>query len=226
MEEKLARFAALLLERNRDVNLTAAGSAEELRARHIEDALAGLPVLDAAFEAMGGEAPRVIDVGAGAGLPGLVLAIARPAWRVTLVEATGKKSAFQREAAGALELANAEPVQARAEELAHDAAFREAFDAGVCRAVASLAVGVELVMPFVRVGGCGVFWKGPGLGDERAEGELACEVVGARLGDAAEYAAGGSEAERFYLAQVAKTAPTPEKYPRRPSRYGRKPYRA
>ena len=141
------------------------------------------------------------------------------------MEATRKKSDFQRDAVEALGLGNVEVVNARSEELAHDAVWRGAFDAGLCRALASLAVGIELVMPFVRVGGLGLFWKGPGVEEEMDEAVAACSALGAHVEKPVGYCLPGVSHGRFFLASVRKTEETPAKYPRKASQYKRRPYR-
>lgn len=165
----LARFddlTALLLEANGSTNLTAVRDADGVASKHIADALSLLPELDDLAAAMsspwngvgdGGERPRplrVLDLGSGGGFPGLVLAIARPHWAVTLNDCVRKKTRWHAAAAEALGLPNVTPLWGRAEALGSSGSpHRDAYDAVTARAVAELRVLTELGLPLVRVGG-------------------------------------------------------------------------
>lgn len=160
--ETLARFVDLLLEANQRFNLTAIREPEEVWSRHILDSLSLVPQLTLS------NTDQVVDVGAGGGLPGLVLAIAFPQHRFVLVDATEKKVRHIAETARALSLENVTAVHGRAETLAaHGAAHRERYGWAVARALAPLPVLIELVMPFVKVGGLFLAIKG-----QRAPQEL------------------------------------------------------
>ncbi|RMH23701.1 MAG: 16S rRNA (guanine(527)-N(7))-methyltransferase RsmG [Planctomycetota bacterium] len=177
---------------------------DEAWVRHVLDSLTLMPVL-AGLEA--GDA--VADVGAGGGAPGLVLAIARPDLRWTLIESTGKKARFLIEAAGALGLANVEIVARRAEDAGRDPALRGRCSAATARALGPLPTALELVMPMVRPGGLGLFIKGAKAGAEiessaRAAGLLRCEIL-----DCLRTPTGR-------IVVVEQSAPTPRAYPRRP----------
>src|SRR5439155_1647997 len=141
------RYSSLLRERNEVVNLTAIVDPAEIATKHFLDSLTLLLVRTPA------PAARLIDVGTGAGFPGVPLAIARGDVRVTLVESVGKKVRFLEELIVALELANVTIIQARAEDLARDPAHRERHDVAVVRALPVLATNLELLLPFCRVGG-------------------------------------------------------------------------
>ena len=140
----LEQFSAFMLERNQVMNLTAITEPKDVAALHLLDSLALIP-------AAGLEAEQIVDVGTGAGFPGMPLAIVRPSLRVTLLDSLGKRVDFLKETCKALELDNTECVHARAEEFA--GAQREIFDAAVSRAVAALPVLCELSLPLVRIGG-------------------------------------------------------------------------
>jgi len=162
----MARFVTLLLDANQRMNLTAIREADQAWTRHVLDSLSLLPHLDLAPDS------RIVDVGAGGGLPGLVLAIARPDLQFTLIDSVGKKVRHIAQCAQELRLENVLAIHGRAEDLAglhrkEPSQHREAYDAGIARALAPLPVLVELVIPFVRVGGSFVAIKG-----ERAEEEL------------------------------------------------------
>ena len=179
--EQLARFVRLrdlLIEWNARVNLTAITSPEEIATRHFLDSLTiALAVPPEQWTA----SLRVLDVGSGAGFPAFPLAIAFPQWRVTSLEATGKKVRFQETVCAELGLSNARPLAGRAEELAHQPGQRGRYDLVTARAVASLPTLLEYCCPFARVGGSCVFPKKGDLAEELAAGSRAAPLLGARL---------------------------------------------
>lgn len=150
---RLLELVGLLHKWNRAYNLTAIRSPEEMVSRHLLDSAAVLPWV---------RGPRLLDVGAGPGLPGLVLAILRPELAVTLLDSNGKKVRFQRQAVLELGLTNVTPVQARVE------AFEGRFEQVISRAFAELGAFVSLTLPLVAPGGQWLAMKGPAV-----EGELA-----------------------------------------------------
>jgi 16S rRNA (guanine527-N7)-methyltransferase len=150
---RLLALLALLHKWNRAYNLTAIRSPEEMVSRHLLDSAAVLPHI---------AGPTLLDVGAGPGLPGLVLAILRPEVAVTLLDSNGKKVRFQRQVVMELGLANVTPVQARVE------AFSGQFDQVISRAFASLGDFVSLTLPLVAPGGQWLAMKGPAVEDELA----------------------------------------------------------
>ena len=143
--DREARYAALLLEWNRRLNLTGARTAEDL-APHLRDARG---LLEVSWERIA----RVLDVGSGGGLPAIPLALALPGVSFTLLDANRRKAAFLEHVAGELAMDNVTVLSGRAEELARQPAHREAFDRAISRAAARPAVLLELALPFVRVGG-------------------------------------------------------------------------
>jgi 16S rRNA (guanine527-N7)-methyltransferase len=186
----------------------------EARDVHVADSLAGLEI-----EALRGAA-RIVDLGAGAGLPVLVLAIARPEAEVVLVESVGKKCAWLERTVEALGLANVRVVCARAEELQEDP-----FDAVTARALAALPVLCEYAAPLLREGGVLVAWKGAVDAREEADGLHAATVLGLEREEvrAVEpYPA----SERRTLHVFRKARPTPEMYPRRAGMAAKRPLAA
>lgn len=180
-------FLQMLLAENRTLNLTTITDPDAVRVRHFEDSLAAVPLIEqmaaahrpAPQSAESGESGlSLIDVGSGAGFPGLPLAIALPWCRVTSLEATGKKAHFQEKVVAVLGLRNVTVIHDRAESLAHKEGFRSAYDAAVARALAALPLVAELTLPFVKVGGHAIAWKGPGAGPEIAPAQAACEKLG------------------------------------------------
>jgi len=214
--EMLARFARyrdLLLSWNDRFNLTAIREPEEIERRLFLDALAMVPALDRTVTAMAERTEKVlrlVDVGSGAGLPGLALKIARPEIDVTLVDATAKKVSFLEAVITELALPAIRPVHGRAEDLGQDSAYRGQFDLATARAVASLPVLLEYVMPLLDVGGTALLPKGLAIEDEIRQGQKAAAKLGARI----------VVTDRLLdtttrLVVVAKRSPTPAQYPRR-----------
>jgi 16S rRNA (guanine527-N7)-methyltransferase len=206
-------YVRLLLDANARLNLTRVVEPDAVARLHLLDALAALPLLPS-------DPARAVDLGSGGGVPGIVLAIARPQVHWTLVDSVGKKADALRSFVAGLGLANVEVVVSRAELLGRGP-LRESFDLVTARALASLPVLAEYALPLLRVGGSLVAWKGPITPDELAAGGAASELLG---GGAPEERAAGIPAlgdHRFIL--VEKLRPTPARWPRRPGDPARRP---
>lgn len=206
----LDTYATRLLLENRRANLTGARDREAIYRRHFTESLALL----AALESAGLLTSPLADIGAGAGFPGLPMKIARPDLDVTLIEATGKKARFLEAMVAELGLDGVRVVQGRAEELAREPEFREAYPLAVARTVAPLPVLLELTLPFVTVGGVLAAPKGSAAAREMREAtnaltELGGEIVSADPLDLP------IEGPRPTLILVRKLRPTPDRYPRR-----------
>ncbi len=203
--EPLETFSRMLLEKNQVMNLTAITDPRDVAVLHLLDSLAltGLAGL---------EGRTVVDVGTGAGFPGVPLAIARPSARVTLLDSLGKRVDFLRESCQTLGLDNVECVHGRAEEFAGER--RETFDLAVSRAVAALPVLCELCLPLVKVGGA--FWamKSVDTEEEISASKAAVKVLGGRIQAVSDYTIPTTEVVHRVVC-IQKTAPTPKKYPRR-----------
>ncbi|HET9476589.1 MAG TPA: 16S rRNA (guanine(527)-N(7))-methyltransferase RsmG, partial [Dehalococcoidia bacterium] len=156
--EAFRLYTRLLIEEGSRLNLTSLKEPEAIERRHFGESLALLEAL----EALGAVASPAIDIGSGAGFPGLPIKIARPDLQLTLLEATGKKARFLELTVRELDLAGVTVVNGRAEEMAHDAAHRGAYALALARAVAPLPVLVELALPFLHVGGYLAAPKGSG----------------------------------------------------------------
>lgn len=207
---RLATYRDLLTARNAQVNLTAIREPEAMERRLFLDAIAMVPWLDAVVRASGRVHPRLIDVGSGAGFPGLVLKIVRPDLEVVLLDATGKKVRFLAEVAAATGLSDIETVHGRAEDIARERAYRERFDLATARAVASLPVLLELTTPFLDVGGTALLPKGLDLAGELKPGARAARLLGCRIVSSEVLPTGDTR-----LVIVEKTTLTPKAYPRR-----------
>lgn len=210
--EKFDRLGELLVAENSKYNLTRIVDAEEVRVRHFEDSLVVYDRLAAMSEEIEGRF-ALVDVGSGAGFPGLALAIALPEVEVVSIEATGKKAGFQRKTAEMLGLGNFRCVGGRGEELAHKREYREKFDAVTFRAVGSLAMVAEIGAGFLKVGGVLWAWKGPKIAEEQGKGrERLCEV-GMGEGGVKEYEIEGVEG-KYVIFEAMKKRGTEGKYPR------------
>ena len=176
--EQFARFRALLLEWNERINLTAITDPVEVVSRHFLDSLTcALAVPQGRHNAL----LALLDVGSGAGFPGLALAIAFPHWRVVSLDATRKKTRFQESVVEELKLRNVRIISGRAEEMGRANAWRAHFDVVTARALSALPTLLEYCAPFARVGGYVVAPKKGDLADEIAAGARAAESLGARL---------------------------------------------
>lgn len=216
--ERFEQLAAHLIEWNQRVNLTAIDDPSEIVHKHFLDSL----VLLLVCELQHGE--RLIDVGSGAGFPGLPLKIARPDLQVTLLEANGKKCEFLRYVTATLNLSDVTIVQARAEEAARDPAQREHYDVATARAVAEMAVLVEYALPLLRIDGRLIAQKSGEVHSEVERAQTAIATLGGRVQRIAQVDVPGV-ADVRYVVIVDKIAPTPEKYPRRAGQAKKKPIR-
>lgn len=217
--DALEVYRGLLLDWNTRMDLTSV-SREDMAARHFLDSLLPLKT-----EGLFPDGARVIDVGTGAGFPGLPLAIARPDLSVTLLEAQGKRCQFLSAVCGQLGLANVTLVNDRAEVLGRAENHRESYDRALARAVAPLNILCEYLLPFVRVGGRALCWKGPAVGDEQADGEAAAGLLGGALGPLLEMEEPGMDT-RHVLAQIYKNQKTLPQYPRKNGLPAKRPLRA
>ena len=172
--KQFLRYQQELLDWNTRINLTSITNPEEVLIKHFLDSLSLLMIYDAPNA-------RLLDIGTGAGFPGLPLKIVRPQWHVVLLEATGKKVKFLQHILETLQLKDVVAVHGRAEELARKAEYRGTFDVVTARAVASLPALIEYAAPFCRIGGQMIFPKKGDLTEELAHGKRAASHVGARF---------------------------------------------
>lgn len=201
------RYEAVLIEWNSRMNLTAIRDPQQIRAKHFLDSLTCICAMR--------ETPveRVIDIGTGAGFPGIPLKIVNPGMQLTLVESVGKKANFCRHVVEVLGLENVEVLQDRAEALGQNARYREKFDWAVARAVAILPVLSEYLLPLVRVGGSILAMKGESGPSEAHGSEHAFRVLGGHLKKIIPVDLPQVAEDRFLIV-VNKTAATPPGYPR------------
>ena len=217
-EQILAAFESYrqgLLDWNSRINLTAITDSQDVLLKHFLDSLSLLKVYT-------NPEARLLDIGSGAGFPGLPLKIVRPQWHVTLLEATGKKTLFLRHMVEALQLRDVEIIHGRAEELAHKREYRAMFDIVTARAVSALPTLLEYCAPYCQVGGVIVLPKKGDLTEELQQAKHAAAHVGTKLkADIAVDLPGLADGRRLLVWEQQK--PCPLRYPRSGSAMAKKP---
>ncbi|CAN5839944.1 16S rRNA (guanine(527)-N(7))-methyltransferase RsmG [soil metagenome] len=217
-QSQLARYRDLLLERSSRMNLTAIRDTEGVDQRLIAESLKLLPFLDDSCAADS----EVVDIGTGAGIPGIPLAIVRPDITWTLIDGTAKKVAFLREVIEALPLHNVVLYHGRVEELAHEGHLRGRYHCLTARAVASLPALLELGVPMIRTGGTLLLPKGPEIAEELDDAGRAASELGAQIVSSDWLQDTGTGIDTR-LVIVAKERDTPVQYPRRAGLPARSP---
>ncbi len=205
----LIRYEKELLDWNQKFNLTAIRDAESIRTKHFLDSFSCVLAWKASLP------NHLIDVGTGAGFPGLPLKILYPTMKLTLLESVGKKAMFCQHIVSVLGLEHVDVIQARAEDLGQDTGHREKYDWAVARAVANLNVLSEYLIPLVKVGGTMLAQKGESGPAEAQSAEKAMKLLGGKLRQLIPVNLPGVADDR-YLVLVDKVAATPPKYPRKP----------
>jgi len=217
--EKFQLFYQELVEWNRKINLTAITDYEEVQIKHFLDSLTVTLALTPQEKNQG---YHVIDVGTGAGLPGIPLKIIWPGTRLVLLDATAKKATFLEHLRQRLGLEDIEIVVGRAEEIAHRNEYREKFDLVLSRAVANLPVLAELTLPFCAIGGSFIAQRKGDVETEVTQTDKAFRSLGSELREIKRINLDELGNDR-YLVVVDKTSPTPDKYPRRPGIPSKRP---
>ena len=208
--ERLAVYHEMLCDWNTRMNLTGDTALTTAMGRLYMDSLAPL-----ALPSLFARGASVIDVGSGAGFPGLPLAIARPDLRMVLLDSLGKRVTFLNEVIATLGLSQVRAVHARAEDAARDPALRERFDVAVARAVAAAPVLMELLLPFARVGGQALCYKGPSAEEELLAGSRAARWLGGDALRVLPVDVPDQPEWRHCVLACAKRQPTPARYPRK-----------
>jgi 16S rRNA (guanine527-N7)-methyltransferase len=214
--DAVERYVALLLTANRDLNLTRVTEPAAIARLHLLDALSALPLVDGLLRS-----DRAMDLGSGGGVPGIVLALARPDRPWVLVDSVRKKADALRAFVASLGMSNLEVVAERAETIGRDPAHRDAYGLVTARACAALPVLAEYALPLLAVGGTLVAWKGPIADDELRAGRGAAAALGGGVPSVRPSGFAELGGHRFVV--IAKEARTPERYPRRPGEPGRRP---
>jgi 16S rRNA (guanine527-N7)-methyltransferase len=201
-------YESELMEWNARYNLTAIDNPQQIRLKHFLDSLScTLAMRDTPTN-------RVIDVGTGAGFPGIPLKILNPKIKLTLVESVAKKAVFCQHICEAVEINNVEIIQERAEIVAQRSEIREQCDWVIARAVAALPILVEYLLPLVRMGGYALAMKGESGPAEAQSAQAAIHILGGQVKQLIPVTLPGVEEER-YLVVIEKIAATPDRFPRR-----------
>lgn len=212
--DRFDKYAEMLVETNKTLNLTAITEPDEIVTKHFCDCLSLLKEVEIP------QGAKLIDVGTGAGFPGVVLLIARPDLKITLMDSTNKRLVFVQSVVDALGL-NANVVHSRAEEAGKNPAFREKYDFVTARAVANMQTLSEYCLPFLKVGGLFAAMKGAKASDELSVAKGAIKILGGQVHSAKEFNLFDC-GERSILC-VKKISQTPSKYPRPSAQIAKKP---
>lgn len=205
---KFEKYMKLILEWNEKVNLTAITDEDDFIKKHFIDS-----ILCVGFDEIK-NADTVIDVGTGAGFPGVPLALVFPDKQFLLIDSLGKRIKILYEILETLEISNVTLIHTRAEDLAHKKEYREKFDICFSRAVANLATLAEYCLPFVNIGGAFISYKGPDAGEELKEAGNAIKLLGGEAEDIRKINIEGFDLDHNIII-VKKKRNTPVKYPRK-----------
>ena len=206
--QQFLKYYEMLVEWNEVMNLTAITEYDEVMKKHFVDSISLCKAYDVT------QNKTVIDVGTGAGFPGLALKIAFPDLQVTLLDSLNKRINFLNEVIAALELTGVETIHGRAEDFAKPGKCREKYDLCVSRAVSGLATLSEYCLPYVKVGGLFVSYKSGSVKEEAEAAEKAVKILGGKIRDIQYFDLPGSEISRS-LVIIEKVKNTPGKYPRK-----------
>ena len=204
--EQFYQYMELLLEWNQKINLTAITNPEEIILKHFIDSLTIAKHIE-----MGA---KLIDVGTGAGFPGIPLKIVREDIKITLLDSLNKRINFLKEVIEKLELTNIQTIHSRAEDLAKNKNYRERFDYATSRAVANMTTLSEYLIPFVKVGGCVICMKGAEINEETQQSQKAIAILGGKTIQKEAFQLPKSDIKRNIII-LEKVKQTPMKYPRK-----------
>ena len=212
--EQFFEYMNLLIEWNEKMNLTAITEPDEIILKHFIDSITILKELE--------DGSKLVDVGTGAGFPGIPLSIMNPTLKITLVDSLNKRLIFLQEVVNKLKLENIEIVHARAEEFGQNKKYREQFDISTSRAVANLSTLSEYLIPLVKVGGKVISMKAAEAKQELNEAKKAIEVLGGTVEKVDEFNLPQSDIGRTVII-IRKNKITPNKYPRKPGTPSKEP---
>lgn len=215
--EKFDKYISLLIHWNKKMNLTAITEPEEIIVDHFLDSISILGEINM------GEYDSIIDVGTGAGFPGLPIKIMEPHLNLVLLDSLKKRTEFLKVVTEELKLSNVEIIHSRAEDLARQENYRENFDLVVSRAVASLNILAEYCVPFAKVGGYFVSYKGPAADEELQESSKAIEILSGQREPEIKKVSVPFSQKTHKLVIIQKNTKTPKKYPRSPGKIKKSP---
>ena len=212
--DKFKKYMDLLLEWNEKINLTAITEEDEVILKHFVDSMTVLKYID--------EGTYIVDVGTGAGFPGIPVSIAKTNVNVTLVDSLNKRINFLQEVISEIDLTNIKAIHSRAEDFGQNKEHREKYDISVSRAVANLSVLVEYLLPLVKVGGKCICMKGSEVEEEITNAKFAIKELGGKIEAVNEFCLPGTDMKRNIIV-IRKEKETPKKYPRKSGTPSNKP---
>ncbi|MCJ2167339.1 16S rRNA (guanine(527)-N(7))-methyltransferase RsmG [Leuconostoc citreum] len=215
--EQFQRYFELLVEANKQFNLTAITDEKDVYLKHFYDSL----TVAIYVKALQHQSSTLIDVGTGAGFPSLPLKIAFPQLKITMVDALQKRVRFLQDVVDTLDLKNVSIVHGRAEDIGQNVAYREQFDFATARALARTSVLAEYTLPFVKVGGALLVMKGAAAEQELADGQQALATMGGTVSSAFDFKL--PNGDQRVIQVVDKHKKTPKKYPRQAGTPNKKP---
>ena len=211
-KQQFLTYYEYLVEKNKVMNLTAITEYEEVITKHFLDSLAIVKTSCFKPEELAGK--RLIDIGTGAGFPGIPLKIAFPELDILLLDSLNKRINFLNEVTEMLGLTKINTVHGRAEDYAKQKEYREQFDFCVSRAVANLSTLSEYCIPFVKQGGCFISYKSGNVDQELIQAEKAVKILGGQREDVVRFSLADTDMDRSFVV-IRKAKPTPKKYPRK-----------
>ena len=212
--DKFYKYMQMLIEWNEKINLTAITAPDDIILKHFIDSLTILKEIS--------PGAKVVDVGTGAGFPGIPISIMNETIKITLVDSLNKRLIFLQEVIKELKLQNVKIIHARAEEFGQDKKYREGFDVATSRAVANLSTLSEYLIPLVKVNGKCICMKGPDTNEEINQAEKAIDVLGGKIKSVKEFVLPKSDIKRTIII-IDKINSTPKKYPRKPGTPSKEP---
>lgn len=206
--EQFLQYYEMLIEKNKVMNLTAITEFDEVVEKHFLDSVSLTQQLDLH------QSLKVLDLGTGAGFPGIPLKIVFPELEITLMDSLNKRVLFLQDVISSLQLQNIEAVHGRAEEAAKNKKYRESFDLCVSRAVANISTLSEYCLPFVKIGGSFISYKSSTIEDELEDGKKGIAILGGKVKDVYKFTLSDSKLQRSFVI-IEKEKKTPKAYPRK-----------